>query len=315
MQFSIYYVKICNEKGKNYQKFLVTGFIYLWKKESSFMKISVNMQNIRPVCRQNFRSANQEWIKIASDCATEEWREYLRDRHLSSLYPRQSKNAINCSKMENVPLSGIQKVDRSFYRGPSLINNLDAVKPMKEAGIERVIDLAGFDEVERACNLNNIEYSRFLIDEKEGMHPELFLKRPIFNTREDSVNELRHSYESLGYKGEKLNEAVQNGMSQSFTKLRNEVDKFTDLIRTIQKGNAYISCEYGMERTGLALMLNYLFNPNMPGTTKGLPFSNEFLERAKNLYKNLTPYDKRKMQWTKSFDECFMLRLQGLVKK
>ena len=107
---------------------------------------------------------------------------------------------------------------------------------------------------------------------------------------------------------------VKNSISAWNENSRKYINNFTDYIRTMQKGNVYMGCEYGRYNTDTAVMFDYLFNPKMKHSSGWNRFNNRFVDYAVNLYHNLTDADKIKMNWPKNFDKIFLERLSELRK-
>ena len=92
---------------------------------------------------------------------------------------------------------------------------------------------------------------------------------------------------------------------------RRSVERFINYILTLQKGYYYIGCEYGTYKTDEYLLLNEYFNPKVDaGTPRGAMFK---LDKMLTLYKKLTPEDKKRMGWTKEFDENVPKRIQAAI--
>ena len=192
------------------------------------MKITNNIQiysqKYNQKCNPGFKSQT-EWYRTGIDSSTQELRDFLMNRHYANMKRGQFTNLVNCASMENIPLGNIQWVDRAFYRGSSPKFNLDAVLALKNAGIQRIIDFAGFPEVEEACRANRIDYYKFLITEEEGMNQDLFLNRSCFKTEEEAKSEAMEIFgKKLGLKGKELETQVRKYMDEYNLTKREQVE-------------------------------------------------------------------------------------------
>ena len=233
---------------------------------------------------------------------------------------KQVKNptftSINDDIMKSVPLHNVRKVVDDVYRGASPTWNLESFKYLKDAGVERIIDIAGYDSVANGCREYGIEYNNYLIDMEEILNLNIFYKyKPIFQSKEDVIEESHNLYGMLcGHKGDKLEKDVQRALKRWDKGKRSGFEKLINIIQKLQQRNVYVCCENGSNRTDLLLMFNSILNPQQADTQKDLNhlFNDKFKLYAEKLYHNLTDTDKIKLGWTKVFDEQFLPKLKEL---
>ena len=226
--------------------------------------------------------------------------------------------AINDDLMKEVPLRNVYKVRDNVYRGASPNWNLESLKYLKAAGVERIVDIAGYYSLVEGCKENGIEYTSYLIDEEEIHNPEIFFKRNIFRTKEEIVDEMRQVGASLRYSDEKLASCIELHLQGWESSKRRAFKYLTDFIQNMQKENVYVCCQHGINRTDMVLMLNSILNPKQTDTQSGFyryeSFGNfkDFLFYVERLYNNLTRAEKERMGWNKAFDEQFISMLKRL---
>lgn len=228
--------------------------------------------------------------------------EYKMKQLLATLMGKPKK--VDYSMVTGIDAYNVRTLNRdgSCYRGSTLLNKPEALKTIKKAGIERVIDLAGYYGYEKDVHDAGLEYySPEFRGGALGVWDE-----EAFQTKEQML-----ARESRGYSPEDLEKRKQylNIKANSFDRhIRSSVDRFVNYIETMQKGYYYIGCEFGTYTTDNYLLLNSVFNPKAPD--RPLRCSDLFkIDFMRNLYTNLTPKDKVRMGWTKEFDENVPKRL------
>lgn len=106
------------------------------------------------------------------------------------------------------------------------------------------------------------------------------------------------------------------------TPSRKIIDNLGEFFKQMNNGNFYISCAQGLHRTDLALAINYVFNPNAsktPPVMWGAKIDNEAemsktFARLNDIYKNLTPQDRKKLHIKETFgEEEFKKRKAAIV--
>lgn len=233
----------------------------------------------------------------------------LEEFELKQLLSAYNKKCVNSSLIKNLPLRNVEKISETSYRGSSAIRNLDSLKILKQAGIQRIIDLAGFKGLNEACNKEGLEYFNYSIEENVNY----FFKDSLFKSKDEIISENIDLYKNIYNCPSNI---VENEINSSLKYQRKRVEQFVDFISTLQKEYAYIGCEYGLTRTDIALALSSLFNPKHDFKRNDALMYNydDVIMNAEKLYHNLTSEDKLKMQWTKSFDDNFLKNLRKFRK-
>lgn len=89
------------------------------------------------------------------------------------------------------------------------------------------------------------------------------------------------------------------------------VNQIVNFIKQIQKGNFYLGCGCGTERTIQALALSHFLNPQDCQFTYQEPREICLMINVlPKIHKELTPAHKKKMGWTPEFEEKFKARIQ-----
>lgn len=228
--------------------------------------------------------------------------EYQIQQLLGKLMNKPKK--VDYKKVTGIEAYNVRSISGSnstCYRGSTLVHNQRALKTLKDAGIERVIDLVGYGEYGKRSREAGLDYycPRFACTELGVWDEE------VFETKEDLIKRETSFYTPLDL--EKNKQYLQNRIEAFDKQLRASVDRFVEYINVMQKGYYYIGCEFGTYRTDDFLLLNYVFNPK--ANIEGVPCSDLFkLDLMKNLYDNLAPEDKKRMGWTKEFDKNVLRR-------
>lgn len=229
--------------------------------------------------------------------------EYELNKMLKSLIARP--NFVSKEEMKKIPLTGIEPINETSYRGCSPMADLSSVKMLKDAGIKHIVDIEGFGELAEECQKQNLKYSNFLIEEEEN-----FYDRDMFKTKNEIVSERTSFFRDIiGASDERVEQGVNDGLARWEKTKRGMIGYFTDYINAMQEGNVYIGCKCGTIRTDIALMLNQLFNPKQANYSNHIGYNQKFLDNAEILYKNLTQNDKLKMGWDDVYDSQFMKKL------
>lgn len=290
-----------------------------------------NIQNVQPTFTSRVRTNNEPEVFGYDDEISQLRRNYIREHYNSYVMPYQSiyetegrkseyelnkmlkallsrPNHVSNSAMQNIPLTGVEAINKTSYRGCSPMADLSSLKLLKEAGIKHIVDIEGFEELAQECQKHNLKYSNFLIEEEVD-----FYDRDMFKTKNEIVLERTQFFRDIiGADPERVEQGVNAGLASWEKSKRGMIGYFTDFINTMQEGNVYIGCKCGTIRTDIALMLNQLFNPKQANYPNHIEYSQKFLDNAEILYKNLTESDKLKMGWDKVFDSQFLKKLGKL---
>ena len=92
---------------------------------------------------------------------------------------------------------------------------------------------------------------------------------------------------------------------------RKYIKEFVKFLKKMQEGNIYIGCQYGANDTDIALMLNDFFNPLLEDKcpTTIMPNDSDFPIKLNSIYDALKKSDKKKLGWTKEFEQRLIKKL------
>lgn len=220
------------------------------------------------------------------------------------------KGKLNNEAIENLPLFNLELVSNKLgvYRGQTLNGNLNALKVLKQAGIERIVDLAGYEGLKETCKDMGLEYLYY------STPPYYFLQGQMFKTEEGCKEQALHQCKYFRITDKSAETYVNRNLEHWRKNLKIELDDFVKFIQTMKKGKLYIGCEYGTYTTDNALMLNAFFNPLYVREKKFVTtYNRPFTSKLINLYKNLTTEHKRLLGWIKEFDQLTLKRLQAMA--
>jgi len=226
--------------------------------------------------------------------------EYQMKQLLGNLMKKPK--VVDYKKVTSIDAYNVKAINNNSYRGSTLICNPKALKTLKNAGIERIIDLAGYSGYDKAAKSEGLDY---YTPEFAGGSLGVW-EEEAFHTKEEMLSRETRYYKPIDFE---KNKKYLDIKCKAFDKqVRRSVERFVDYIEVMQKGYCYIGCEYGTYRTDDYLLLNTVFNPK--ANAQDIPNADIFeIDLMKNLYKNLTPEDKKRMGWSKEFDENIPKRL------
>lgn len=228
--------------------------------------------------------------------------EYQMKQLLGTLM--QKTKVVDYDKVTGINAYHVRPIDdeETCFRGSTLARNPRALKTLKDAGIERVIDLVGYYSYENSVKEAGLEY--YCPDFGRGQMG--VWDEEAFDTKENLLSRETKYFTPLDF--EKNKKYLELRVNSHEKHIRQSVNRFVDYIETMQKGYYYIGCEYGTYKTDNYLLLNSVFNPKAEEPI--LPHTDLVkIDMMKDLYKNLTPEDKKRMGWTKEFDENVPKRL------
>lgn len=232
--------------------------------------------------------------------------EYQMNQLLNSLM--QKPKEVDYSKVTGIPAYHVRPVegtDETCYRGSTLVDVPEALKTLKNAGLERVIDLVGYYSYDKVANDAGLEY--YCPDFGRGQLG--VWEEEAFETSDAVLKKETYFYTPVEF--EKNKKYLEQRVKSFERNSRRSVERFVDYIEIMQKGYYYIGCEYGTYKTDDFLLLNEYFNPKVDaGVPRGAMFK---LDMMLTLYEKLTPEDKKRMGWTKEFDENVPKRIQMAV--
>ena len=257
------------------------------------------------------------------DFESQERREFIREHYLSQVMPyysiyetqgrkteQQMKDLIKILKgkpkildyalITGEKIANLDRVGKNSLRGESLVYKPEVLKSIKRAGIERIVDLVGYDEYKTSVKNEGLEYFSFPIN--------YLWDKPAFRTKEDVVNRVINETRIYHVKPETAKKMISDTVNAYEKDKREFINDFIKLIKVLQKDYFYIGWEYGTYLTDSVLLLNTIFNPKC----KDEPIMFDLLPYYEDIvifYKNLTPEDKKEMGWDKDFEDNFYKRL------
>ena len=95
-------------------------------------------------------------------------------------------------------------------------------------------------------------------------------------------------------------------------KFVDNIDKIVDFIKAMQKGSVYFGCNHGMIRSNRAVTLDYYLNPLQKHGSKG-GFGLFDYDDLLDLCDELTPEQKKEMQWTEAFEKELKAKLKSKI--
>jgi len=209
---------------------------------------------------------------------------------------------VNHGKLKELKISSFAQIQDDAYRGQSLFEKPHYIPKLKNAGIRRVIDLAGYQSYKTNCIDAGLEYKSFVIDMD-------FWHNAAFKSPNTYVDDSIRIYRDFRMGEEELSQKKEKFLINHKEESEKFIDKFIDFIETINKGNFYIGCSNGTDRTDEALMLNQYFNPlNHQFSSVNNRFDLR-KDSMKDLYLNLTEAHKRRLKFTPEFEKDLRKKL------
>lgn len=211
-------------------------------------------------------------------------REALRSRMLTNIIPDYKSNVYDTATIDDVYISNLVNIGNDSYKGATISKNLEYLDVLKNSGINTVIDLQGYDKLEKACQEKNLDYFVYKVEDDYWQNPIFHSDDELIKKKTKELSELSLTKADFDKFLEQYKEKIQNER-QEF------LQGFAKLIKKMNEGHFYISCEFGEYRTPNILALNTMFNPNWSG--KKTVLNNNYLsDFFNNMYKNLTEKDK-----------------------
>lgn len=206
----------------------------------------------------------------------------------------KSTGSLDIARLKLLGIKHFRLIDSNSIRGVTLANQKTSLlTELKECGIRTIVDLRaeGGDDSKYAetCRENGLDYVNF----------KLKINMPIFNLPLSS----------------KLSTIERQQEIDAFIK------RLPDFFKIMDEGKYYMACLLGLHRTDLAVVLNYLVNPNEPKTPPILShmymkeesnFTNKYIGAMKNLLKNIKPEHKQYLGLPEDFNSIFDVRILKL---
>ena len=199
-------------------------------------------------------------------------------------------NFPDIDKLIQLQILNYRTVDTTCMSGSTFANKTEKLGGLKEIGIKTIIDFRGeaSNYFAQECKKNKIKYYNFNLNNVQNLtNPEYFIRK----------------------KNEKFE------ISDKF------VDKLLDFFSLVNKGNAYIGCQYGIDRTNMGLTLNYLMNPKARFAPKILTWpyekkkqiANKNIKAVKKIIKHLSPEQKQRLNITENYSPVLKERIYNLL--
>ncbi len=192
--------------------------------------------------------------------------------------------------------------------GSTFVGKPHGLAKLKKAGIQRVIDLVGYSNYDQDCKDTGLEYSTF----RSGAS---ILEEEACQDKESYLQGKKSDLEYLGYYSKKEMAEKLKDYGEKFDRRKDEfIEQLIKFVSTINKGYVYMGCECGTSTTQNALFINSLFNPKFEdedycgGTIPG----DLMYYALNNLYHNLTDDHKRRLGFTKDFEQRLVERIEDL---
>jgi len=227
--------------------------------------------------------------------------EYEMEKLLAKL---NSKSKVDSEIINNLNIHNLIEIRENGYRGETLSWKKSCLLGLKDAGIERVIDLRGDEHYKDVCEEVGLEYKSFPMS-REFWLEEAFVDEKKYLAREECI--IRSQLPA-----EKIPQALVDSKTSYRVSSRGFVDDCIDLIETMNKGYFYIGCLCGTDRTDDALMLSEYFNPKNKQTTSGCFNTPRQFKKdcMAELYKKLTDEDKKRLEFTPEFEAKLRKKLE-----
>ncbi len=233
--------------------------------------------------------------------------EYDMQQLLGSLM--QKPKVVDWNKVTGIDAYNVRSVDwtETCYRGSTLAHKPRALQTLKEAGIERIIDLIGYYGFEKDVQDAGLEY----YTPKFGCGQLGIWDEDTFKEIDELIFKETRYYTPIDFE---KNKKYLEQIAQTHEKLsKRSTERFVQYIEEMQKGYYYIGCEFGTYKTDDYMLLNTVFNPKSKNTDIPIHTPMFKLDFMKILHSKITPEQKQRMHWTKEFDESVAKRLDDAI--
>ncbi len=265
-----------------------------FKNDYIFVPDNDALKNVRDMMRK----------ELEKDLVSDEF--FKRENQLS----QDSLNSM-LSKLDKKPYrtdisqillmtSNVKKLPKTqnSYRGQTLVYKPKCLKTLKNNGVERVIDLWGYSAYKKRCEENGLEYYYFPMTKVIKAGSDNLVSFSMENS-----DELIKSFQLDDESDFRL-----YALRKFHSYKRENIDEIVRFIVEMQKDNLYIGCNLGTYLTDDAIVLNNCLNPKSRGDIKFYDFN--FYNMMKNLYFDLTDYDKEMMGWDEDFDGNYLQKIE-----
>lgn len=206
---------------------------------------------------------------------------------------RLSKQQLKLLKMQELNILNFRTVNPTSVSGGtfSVRSDID-LKSLKEAGFKTVVDFRGeaTNDFADRCKQQGLNYFHFNLN---------------------NVINMTNSDYFVREKNEKIK------ISPKF------IEKLQEFFKIIKEGNVYMGCQFGIDRTNIALFMNYLMNPvvdNAP-TVLTWPYerkktvANKNIKIVKKIIKRMTPEQRMQIGIPEDYHLMLQNRIFDLLRK
>ncbi len=268
---------------------------------NSFKTNSLNFKSNEYNNKYSFSDYDDDWY-AADDIEGAKLRDAIRASMYGQLLISDRKLPDYAETLDDVYILNLQNIGSNSYKGATLANNVEYLDLLDNSNIYTVIDLAGFDNLQTECKKRNINYFSYPIK------PD-FWSNPIFIDDNVLLDKKICELQKKSLTQEKIAPEIDRFKAEVKAARADFLKDFETLLNVISKGNFYISCELGEDRTPNILALSTYFNPGWKGD-KIEPTRNSVRNCIKNMYNNLTEDDKLKLGFTEEFENELKEKLQ-----
>ena len=204
-----------------------------------------------------------------------------------------SKKQLRNLKMHELNILNFRTVNSTSVSGGtfSVRSDID-LKSLKDAGIKTIVDFRGeaTKDFANRCKDLNIKYFHFNLNNVINMtNPEYFI-------RED-------------------NERIK--ISSKF------IEKLQEFFELVKEGNVYMGCQFGIDRTNIALFMNYLMNSKVENAPTVLTWpyekkkmvANKNIKIVKKIIKRMTPEQRKQLNIPEEYHPMLQERIYKLLVK
>lgn len=209
----------------------------------------------------------------------------------SSIQPKNKH--LDIEKIKKLDVLNLRRLNETTLSGGTFeVKDDAAITELKEAGIKTIIDLRadGKDTFGERCKSKGLNYHKIPFDD-------------VYN-----LNNKKYFHKEKGKK---------TIIKEDFVKLLREY------FNNLSQGNTYVGCHYGIDRTNMALIADYLLNPQSqqippkivtwPGENKKTVL-NKNIKAAKKIYKSLNEEQKKELNLPLTYEEFLKTRIASLIK-
>lgn len=199
---------------------------------------------------------------------------------------------INFEEIDNLKIKNYRCLSSNTISGETFsYRQLSDLKRLHNAGIDNIIDFRAEaqNDFGKICRKEGLKYLAFPLDTLWCKD-----KSPYFCTRKD---------------GKKI-------------ATKNLVDKLAAFIAIIKNGNTYMGCHYGIDRTNIGAILNFLFSNsdnivtpqilNWPEQSKKSVINKDF-KIIKRILKSLTKEQKQRLNIPDNFCEQTLIKFKLIL--